>query len=82
MLKITVLTDTRGKVLGTQGGHGPIRDPLTGITAELVAGPGQQIHQIEIQEPRRLSTRRLSTAKDIEAFHAKVKEHLVKTKRR
>jgi hypothetical protein len=68
--KLTVITDSKGKVVATQIGHGDVRDPHSGIAGGIVAGPGQNIHKIEFDVPQ------MTTRADVEAFHKKVAEHL------
>jgi len=68
--KITVITDSKGKVVATQIGHGEIRDPKSGILGGIVAGPGQKIHKIEFDVPQ------MSTHADVDAFHQKLADHL------
>jgi hypothetical protein len=70
--KLTVITDSEGKVLVTQLGHGDIRDPKSGIIGGVVAGPGQQTHKIEYEVPQ------LTARADIEEFHKKLADHLLR----
>jgi hypothetical protein len=68
--KLTVVTDDHGKVLATQIGHEGTRDPRTGITVGIVAGPGQKLHKIEFDVPQ------MASHADVDAFHKKLAEHL------
>lgn len=70
--KLTVITDRQGKVLVTGPGHGDQMDPRSGIHRSIIAGPGQQLHEIEFETPQ------LSARADIEAFHDKLAVHLSK----
>jgi hypothetical protein len=67
--KLTVVTNERGTVIGTQLEHGDTPDP-TGVTTVLTAGPGQTLHKIEYDIPP------LDTRAHIEDFHKKLGEHL------
>ena len=62
--KLIVITNTDGKVVGTQ-----VQDDAVspGVVARLVAGPGQKLHTIEVEVPARFATR-----KDIDQFHAQL----------
>lgn len=68
--KLTVITDASGKVLGTQAGHGDLRDSKSGILLSLVAGNGQRIHQIEYDVPV------FHAAPDIQEFHQRLAQHI------
>jgi hypothetical protein len=68
--KITVITDTSGKVLGTQEGHGEVPDPRGGILLALVAAEGQRAHQIEYDVPE------FHSAADLSTFHLQLAAHL------
>jgi len=68
--KVTVITDSKGKVEATQIGHGEMRDPRSGILGSIVAGPGQKIHKIEFDVPQ------MTTHADVDAFHKKLADHL------
>jgi hypothetical protein len=70
--KLTVITDSEGKVLVTQLGHGDVRDPKSGILGSIVAGPGQTLHKIEFDVPQ------MTARADVEAFHKKLADHLSK----
>ena len=74
MKKVTIITDTAGKVVGSRLGHGYITDPRSGISTKLVAGPGQTVHEIEIEVPARLTN-----SQEIAAFHDRIQEHLSST---
>jgi hypothetical protein len=52
--KIQVITDADGKVLGTRPIVSP--EPSLGIEgySRLVAGPEQELHEIEVELPERL----------------------------
>lgn len=67
--KVTVITDSKGKVVAMQIGHGETRDPKSG-TRGIVAGPGQNIHKIEYDVPQ------MATHADVDAFHKKLADHL------
>jgi hypothetical protein len=68
--KLTVITDASGKVLGTQAGHGDLRDPKSGILISLIAGDGQRLHQIEYDVPV------FHSAGDIQKFHQRLAQHI------
>jgi hypothetical protein len=60
-MRLFVITE-RGRVIGTQSAASPnAAAPASGI---LRAGPGQKLHEIEIEAPGELTT-----AKQIDAFH-------------
>jgi hypothetical protein len=42
--------------VGSACASGATRDPRSGIAARLIAGPGQEIHEIEFEVPKILST--------------------------
>jgi hypothetical protein len=67
--KLTVITDARGNVVGTQTGHG-IPDPSSEAAAFIVPGPGQALHRIEFEIPR------LQSREDIDAFHTQLSDFL------
>jgi hypothetical protein len=68
--KLTVVTDAHGAVVATQVGHGPVKDPKSGLVGGIVAGPRQHLHKIEFDVPQ------LTSSADVEAFHHKLMEHL------
>jgi len=68
--KLTVITDATGKVLGTQAGHGDLRDAKSGIRISLIAGGGQRLHQIEYDLPV------FHSAADIQKFHHQLEQHI------
>ena len=71
--KLTVITDEHGKVIGSQLGHGGVRDPNSGICLWIVAGPGQRAHKIEYDVPE------LSSRQVVEDFHRGLEDHLKKS---
>jgi hypothetical protein len=77
-MKVTVISDAKGKVLGAMQGHAPQpdmsqkpgrarREPRSG----LYAGPGQRLHEIEVGDE-------LAKTKDAREFHTKLEAHLKK----
>lgn len=70
MRKLTVITDASGRVIATQIGHGDLAHPVSGITVQVVAGPGQRQHKIEFDVPA------LSSSADIDAFHERLRAQL------
>jgi hypothetical protein len=77
-MKLTVITGTRGKVIGAMQGHSPQpeptekpgrprREPQSG----LYAGPGQRLHEIEVSDE-------LAKTKDASEFHTMLATHLKK----
>jgi hypothetical protein len=72
MSKLTVVTDDKGLVVGTQLGHGDIPDPATGIRAALAAGPGQVLHKIDVELPQ------LRSRADVEHFHEELRTNLAR----
>lgn len=66
--KFLVITED-GRIVGTQ----PLTEPKgrPRVTAALQAGPGQKLHELEIELPKRLKG-----AKEIEAFHQLVASRL------
>ena len=72
MAKLTVVTDGKGRVVGTQLGHGDVPDPATGIRVALAAGPGHTLHKIDIELPQ------LRSKADVEHFHEEVGRNLAR----
>lgn len=68
--KLTVITNEKGEVVGTQFGHGAPN--ATGVTTTLIAGPGQKAHKIDFEIPR------FSTRAEIDDFHKRLAKHLKK----
>ena len=68
--KLTVITGENGRVIATQTGHGDLPHPVSGISVQVVAGPGQREHKIEFDVPA------LSSSADIDAFHERLRAHL------
>ena len=77
-MKVTVISDTRGKVLGAMQGYAAqpdttqkpgrsTKEPHSG----LYAGPGQRLHEIEVSDE-------LAKIKDASEFHTKLEAHLKK----
>ena len=75
MQRVSVITQA-GKVVGVYVPPPPPSDPRTPL-ASAVAGPRQQIHEVQVVVPSVLER-----SKDIEAFHAVVRKALKKRKRR
>ena len=72
MAKLTVVTDDKGRVVGTQLGHGDVTDSATGIGVALAAGPGQTLHKIDVELPR------LRSRADVERFHQELGRNLAR----
>ena len=72
--RVSVLTQG-GKVIGVYVPPAPPTD-LRAPTAQLVAGPKQQLYEVQVEVPAVLKR-----SKDIDAFHAAVRKKL-KTGRR
>jgi hypothetical protein len=68
-MKITVITDERGDVIGTAGKPESTK-PEAG-TGGPVAGPGQKIREVELPKA-------LQGIDDIAELHRKLKDHLGK----
>ena len=66
-MKITVITDDRGNVVGTAGTSASTK-PDAG-TGGPVAGPGQSIREIELPKG-------LAGVNDVAELHHKLAEHL------
>jgi hypothetical protein len=77
-MKVTVISDTRGKVLGAMQGHESqpsitekpgrsTKEPRSG----LYAGPGQRLHEIEVGDE-------FGKIDDAQEFHTKLVAHLKK----
>jgi hypothetical protein len=77
-MKLTVISDNRGKLLGAMQGHQvqpdtaqkpgrSTKEPHSG----LYAGPGQRLHEIEVSDE-------LAKSSDASEFHAKLVAHLKK----
>jgi hypothetical protein len=69
--KIVVITNEKGQVAGT---HQPrANDAKHPIRGGLKAGPGQKLHEIEIEAPDKFES-----SEHIARFHEKVRQHLVR----
>jgi hypothetical protein len=67
--KFVVITNTAGKIIGL---HLPAElDPASPLRGGLRAGPGQKLHEIELEVPEKLES-----AKDFVAFQGSVQKHL------
>lgn len=75
MQRVSVITQA-GKVVGVYVPPPPASDPRAPL-ARLVAGPRQQIHEVQIDVPALLKR-----SKDIDAFHAAVRKELKKRGKR
>jgi hypothetical protein len=73
-MKMTVITDKAGNVLGTMPGHASEHSKATGPGwhSSIVAGPEQHLHEIVVPDE-------LATLKDAEELHRQVKAHLPKS---
>lgn len=56
-MKMTIITDESGQLVGAMQGHAPRPDPIKGpeskngdLRAGLVAGPGQRLHEVDIPD--------------------------------
>jgi|SwirhirootsSR3_FD_contig_123_63410_length_958_multi_10_in_2_out_0_1 hypothetical protein len=55
-MKLTVITDETGAIVGASQGHAPRTDVKKGekatteFRAGLMAGPGQRVHEIEVPD--------------------------------
>lgn len=77
-MKVTVISDERGKLLGAMQGHVAQPDPTEKPgrarrepRSGLYAGPGQRLHEIEVGDE-------LAKIKDAREFHTKLQAHLKK----
>ncbi|HYB80576.1 MAG TPA: hypothetical protein VED43_02765 [Mycobacterium sp.] len=68
-MKITVITDERGNVIGTVGKPTSIK-PEAG-TGGPVAGPGQSIREVEVPKE-------LQGVEDVTELHRRLADHLGK----
>ena len=74
-MKLTVITDEQGAIVGAMQGHAPRPDigkPRTDATefrAGLVAGPGQRMHEIEVPDS-------LAKIKDPDEFGRSLSQHV------
>jgi hypothetical protein len=66
-MKMTVITDERGNILGTAG-QGKKSNPDAG-TGGPVAGPGQLLQEIEVPKE-------LQGVEDVSELHRKLLDHL------
>jgi hypothetical protein len=66
-MKMTVITDERGNIVGTAG-QGKKSNPESG-TGGPVAGPGQLLHEIEVPKE-------LVGVEDVDELHRKLLDHL------
>ncbi len=66
-MKMTVITDERGNILGTAG-QGKKSNSDAG-TGGPVAGPGQLLHEIEVPKE-------LQGVEDVSELHRKLLDHL------
>ncbi|HUO25258.1 MAG TPA: hypothetical protein VMU61_06300 [Candidatus Aquilonibacter sp.] len=67
--KMVVITNTAGKVIGMHLPAAP--DPASRLRGGLHAGPGQKMHEIEIEAPEKLES-----SKDFADFQDAVQKHL------
>jgi hypothetical protein len=73
MNKVVVITDERGEVVATHQVPEDHPGPVPGLpSAQLVAGPGQHRHVIEIEDPERA----LTTSQGIHEFHQELKRRV------
>lgn len=71
---VTVVTNDQGKVIAT---HQVLPGTAPGaVRSGLRAGPGQTLHEIEIEVPAKIAT-----SEDVAPFHASVQAHLGTNKR-
>ena len=68
-MKLTVITDAAGSVLGTLSHSGA----ADGGAGQLVAGPGQIAHQVELTEA-------MSGAESPDVLHRMVADHLARSR--
>ncbi|HTF45752.1 MAG TPA: hypothetical protein VK641_17730 [Terriglobales bacterium] len=69
-MKISIITDHNGALVGTIRGH-ETSAKLEGMTAGVLLGPGQKIHHVDVPED-------LAKLESADEFHAKLVPHIPK----
>jgi hypothetical protein len=67
-MKMTIVTDDQGNILGAVQGHA-LSETKGGVEATVSFAPGHVTHQVEIDED-------MSTVDDADEFQKRLKQHL------
>ena len=67
-MKMTVITDTHGNVLGAVQGHN-LTETKDGVEATVSFAPGHATHMIDVDDD-------LSTVHDVDEFQQRLRQHL------
>jgi|GEM_PF-1490248 len=67
-MKMTIVTDTSGNVLGAIQGHA-LSETKDGVAATVSFAPGHATHMIEVDDD-------LATVDDVDEFQARLRKHL------
>jgi hypothetical protein len=70
-MKITVVTDQKGTLVGTIRGH-TLSEKRGNLEAGVMVGPGHRLHHIEVDDA-------LANVADANEFHAKLEKHIPKS---
>ena len=70
-----VITNDHGGIVGTYMVGTQHEGHDKGVSARLVAGPEQHLHEIEVEVPEKLLD-----GQDIDSLHTLVHQHLARTK--
>jgi hypothetical protein len=69
-MKITVITDQRGNLVGTIRGH-KLSEKQGNIEAGVFVSPGHKMHHLDVDEA-------LGKLTDANEFHARLEKHIPK----
>jgi len=67
-MKMTIITDTHGNVLGAVQGHS-LTETKDGVEASVSFAPGHATHMIDVDDD-------LSTVSDVDEFQQRLRHHL------
>jgi len=67
-MKMTIVTDAHGNVLGAVQGHN-LSETKDGVAATVSFAPGHSTHMIEVDDD-------LSTVDDVDEFQQRLRHHL------
>jgi len=67
-MKMTIITDTQGNVLGAVQGHS-LTETKDGVEASVSFAPGHATHMIDVDDD-------LSTVSDVDEFQQRLRHHL------
>ncbi len=72
-MRITVITEGDGRIVGAIHGHQQDYQTLSGIQARPYPGPGQRFHEIEL--PDEIVPQRGASRDELVRFHEHLKAH-------